>query len=195
MSKNKLTAKQEMFCREYIIDFNATQAAIRAGYSKKTAGSVGGENLKKPEIMNRVNELTGERTQRVQFDADEVLRRLAILSRSNIKNFAKPDGHGGLTMHVPDDISDDDMYCISELTTEEYDVKDGEGTIPVKKTKIKFVDKLKAIEVAGKHVGVQAFAEKKEVGVTDDLKDTLDKMSDKQLASKLAFVLASGLGE
>ena len=46
----KLTAKQERFCEEYLIDLNATQAAIRAGYSVESAGSIGSENLTKPEI-------------------------------------------------------------------------------------------------------------------------------------------------
>ena len=46
-----LTARQERFCREYIIDYNATKAAVRAGYSEKTAYSIGSENLKKPEIL------------------------------------------------------------------------------------------------------------------------------------------------
>lgn len=52
-----LTAKQDKFCREYVIDLNATQAAIRAGYSQKTAGQIGHENLKKPEILARVREI------------------------------------------------------------------------------------------------------------------------------------------
>lgn len=52
-----LTPKQEKFCQEYLIDLNATQAEIRAGYSQKTAGSIGQENLTKPEIQSRVTEL------------------------------------------------------------------------------------------------------------------------------------------
>lgn len=56
----KLTDKMEQFCNEYIIDFNATQAAIRAKYSEKTAYSIGNENLKKPEIKERIAELINE---------------------------------------------------------------------------------------------------------------------------------------
>ena len=179
----KLTDKQEMFCEEYIADpeMNITNAAIKAGYSKKTAYSIGSENLKKPEIDKRIQELKNERSERLRFTADEVLSKLAILSRSNIKNFAKPDGFGGLTMHIPDGISDEDMYCISELTTEEY--KENDGT-PVKKTKIKFVDKLRAIEAAGRHVGVQAFKEKVDVEQSINL-----DISNAELGKKILFAL------
>lgn len=69
-----LTAKQEQFCKEYLIDLNATQAAIRAGYSKNCADVIGCENLAKPSIQERLAELTAERNERVQVDADWVLQ-------------------------------------------------------------------------------------------------------------------------
>ena len=56
-----LTDKQEMFCREYLIDLNATQAAIRARYSDKTASHTGSENLSKPDIAQRIIDLKSER--------------------------------------------------------------------------------------------------------------------------------------
>jgi len=71
-----LTDKQQRFVAEYLIDLNATQAAIRAGYSEKTAGSVGGENLKKPEIAKAIQAAMNHRTERTQVDADYVLRTI-----------------------------------------------------------------------------------------------------------------------
>jgi phage terminase small subunit len=71
---NKLTAKQEAFCREYLIDLNATQAAIRAGYSENTARQVGSENLSKPYISEFISSLKVDRSERVQLDADWVLK-------------------------------------------------------------------------------------------------------------------------
>lgn len=68
-----MTPKQEAFVREYLIDLNATQAAIRAGYSEKTAGSIGEENLRKPEIANAVKEAMGARAERTEITADYVL--------------------------------------------------------------------------------------------------------------------------
>lgn len=70
---NKLNAKQEMFCLEYIKDFNATQAAIRAGYSKKTAGSQAHDLLKKPEIQEKLAEAIKERSEKTKIDAQWVL--------------------------------------------------------------------------------------------------------------------------
>lgn len=75
----KLTDKQELFAREFIKDLNATQAAIRAGYSEKTARAIGCENLTKPDIQQRIAELNQERMERVQIDADYVLRQAVKL--------------------------------------------------------------------------------------------------------------------
>lgn len=65
-----------MFCREYLIDLNATQAAIRAGYSDKTANRTGSENLSKPDIAQRIINLKSARNERVGVNADYVPRRL-----------------------------------------------------------------------------------------------------------------------
>ena len=70
---SKLTPKQEMFAKEYLIDLNATQAAIRAGYSKKTAQRIGSENLSKPLIAAAVAAGQAERAKRTEIDADYVL--------------------------------------------------------------------------------------------------------------------------
>lgn len=76
MPKLKLTEKQKRFCEEYLVDLNATQAALRAGYSEKTAYSIGDENLKKPEIQKYLRELMQERSQRTEVTADTVIREL-----------------------------------------------------------------------------------------------------------------------
>ena len=69
-----LTAKQEMFCLEYLIDLNATQAAIRAGYSLKTAKDIACENLTKPNIQARISEAMKERSENTKIDAAYVLK-------------------------------------------------------------------------------------------------------------------------
>lgn len=79
-----LTDKQEMFCREYLIDLNATQAAIRAGYSAKTANRTASENLSKPDIQNRIAELKAKRNEDVGIDADYVLRRLVEIDQMDV---------------------------------------------------------------------------------------------------------------
>lgn len=71
-----LTSKQQMFVAEYLVDLNATQAAIRAGYSAKTAGSIGEENLKKPEIADAIKAAMVERAQRIEISQDYVLNSI-----------------------------------------------------------------------------------------------------------------------
>lgn len=77
---SKLNAKQEMFCKEYIIDLNATQAAIRAGYSERTAYSQGQRLLKNVEVLARVKELKDKRADELELDAYWVLKRLKDIS-------------------------------------------------------------------------------------------------------------------
>lgn len=72
----KLTDKQKRFIEEYLIDLNATQAAIRAGYSEKTAYSIGEENLRKPEIKKAIQEAQKKRSERTQITQDDVLNGL-----------------------------------------------------------------------------------------------------------------------
>lgn len=74
MGDKTLTPKQEAFVREYLIDLNATQAAIRAGYSEKTAHVIGHENLSKPEIAAAIAEAKTERAEKCGIDAAWVLR-------------------------------------------------------------------------------------------------------------------------
>lgn len=72
-NNNQLTDRQEKFCREYIIDYNATQAAIRAGYSEKTAKQIGQQNLTKLDLLTRVRELQAEQAKRLCISADWVV--------------------------------------------------------------------------------------------------------------------------
>ena len=76
-----MTAKQRRFCDEYLIDLNATQAAIRAGYSKKTAYSIGIENLNKPELKKYIDSRMAEKESELIADQDEVLKYLTAVMR------------------------------------------------------------------------------------------------------------------
>lgn len=81
MAEKKLTAKQQRFCDEYLIDLNATQAAIRAGYSKKTARVIGAQNLSKLAVKNYINERMKEKEAELIADSDEVMRYLTSVLR------------------------------------------------------------------------------------------------------------------
>lgn len=71
-----MNPKQERFCQEYVVDLNATQAAIRAGYSEKTAASIGNENLTKPEISAKIAELQNDIANKLEVDASWITERL-----------------------------------------------------------------------------------------------------------------------
>ena len=78
---NKLTDKQKMFVKEYLIDLNATQAAIRAGYSESTAKEIGCENLTKPNIAEAIQEAMSERSEKVEIKAEDVLTGIKDLTK------------------------------------------------------------------------------------------------------------------
>lgn len=80
-TKDSLTGKQELFCKEWIIDCNGTAAAIRAGYSERTAAAIATENLRKPKIRARIDELMAEKDSRLIATQDEVLKHLTSVLR------------------------------------------------------------------------------------------------------------------
>ena len=77
----KMTAKQQRFCDEYLIDLNATQAAIRAGYSKKTARAIANENFTKPYIKEYIEKRMAEKEAELIADQDEVMKYLSAVMR------------------------------------------------------------------------------------------------------------------
>lgn len=91
---NKLTDKQKFFCKEYIKDFNATRAAKASGYSEKTAGRIGGDNVQKVEIQKEIKRLMQKRIERTEISADRVVKELAKIGFSdefNIEGFERLD--------------------------------------------------------------------------------------------------------
>lgn len=146
---SKLTPKQAAFCAEYLIDLNATQAAIRAGYSEKTAASIGQENLKKPEIQREVSRMMGERAKRVEVSSDTVLAELLKLATVDIGLAFKEDGSLKAIHDMPEEI----RRAIAGVDVfEEFEGR-GEDREQVGWTKkIRFWDKTKALEMLGRHL-------------------------------------------
>lgn len=152
--KDGLTLKAELFCQEYLIDLNATQAAIRAGYSSDSAGSIGSELLKKPEIRARVDAEMAARSKRTGINADRVLRELGRIAFINPKDVLNLD-----TAEVKPDAAPDDLAAISGVKVKyvphkDFD-EDGELIIETAiEREVKLADKLKALELCGKHLGL-----------------------------------------
>lgn len=157
---SKLTDKQEMFCREYLIDLNATQAAIRAGYSEKTAKETAYENLTKPHIANRIAELKSERVKETKVDANYVLNRLVEIDQMDVLDILADDGSIKPVSEWPK-VWRTYMSGIDIAELWEGRGEDREQIGLLKK--IKWPDKVKNLELIGKHVDVQAFKDRKEI--------------------------------
>lgn len=161
----KLTDKQELFAREYLKDLNATQAAIRAGYSEKTARKIGSENLTKPDIAERIIELKDVRNEEVGIDAAYVLRRLVEIDQMDVLGIVKDDLSLKPVSEWPPTwrryISGFDVAEMFENSGE-----DGARELAGILKKIKWPDKVKNLELLGKHVDVQAFKENIKTEVT-----------------------------
>lgn len=154
----KLTDKQELFAREYLKDLNATQAAIRAGYSEKSAAAQGCENLIKPNIAARIIELKGARNEEVGIDAAYVLRRLVEIDQMDVLDIVKDD----LSLKPVTEWPASWRRYISGFDVSEMFENTGEGgarELAGFLKKIKWPDKVKNLELLGKHVDVQAFKE------------------------------------
>ena len=145
-----LTPKQQRFVEEYLIDLNATQAAIRAGYSEKTAKSIGQENLTKPDIQKAIEEAQNKRQEQTQIDAAYVLKRLVEIDQMDVLDIMDDDGNVKPLRDWPKIW----RQYISNIETISMD--DGEGWL----RKIKWPDKVKNLELLGKHVSVGAFKDK-----------------------------------
>lgn len=157
-----LTDKQEMFCREYLIDLNATQAAIRAGYSVKTSNRIAAQNLSKVDIQNRIAELKAKRNEDVGIDADYVLRRLVEIDQMDVLDILNDDGSLKQISLWPKAW----RTTLTGLDISTTILNFNEETAETILKKIKWPDKVKNLELLGKHVRVQAFKEQIEQKVT-----------------------------
>ena len=144
----KLTPKQALFCKEYLVDLNATQAAKRAGYSEDTAKQIGSENLSKPAIAERIQKGMDARVIAVGIDAEMVLAELCKLSTYNVQDFIV-EGTDGL--RAISDLDRDHAAAITEITTSKIVGKDGDDDTVIE-TKVKLADKGKNLERIGRHL-------------------------------------------
>lgn len=106
-----LTPKQARFVDEYLVDFNATQAAIRAGYSEKTAYSIGWENLRKPEIKKAISERIAEMT----MEADEALLRLTQWGRGTLEPFLNASEDGSFSLTLGSDSAKANLHLLKKV--------------------------------------------------------------------------------
>lgn len=158
-----MTQKQKRFIEEYLIDLNATQAAIRAGYSPDTAQQTGSENLSKPVIRAQIDRAMAERSKRTGVNAERVIQELAKIAFVNAAEVIDPK-----TATVKEDALPEDTAAIQSVKVKTF----GEDGL---EREIKMADKLKALELLGKHLGM--FKDKIELsGGLDTEKSKLDDL-------------------
>lgn len=149
-----LTEKQKLFCEEYLVDLNATQAAIRAGYKSPNAYQIGAENLRKPQIQEYLQEKQQERSKRTEITADFVLKELAAIASTRITDVVNVLNRpitmeDGSVINVP--------YVCVKNTAELTDAQKS-AIASIKQTKngveIKMHDKVGTLKLIGDHLGM-----------------------------------------
>lgn len=149
-----MTPKQERFAREYLIDLNATQAAIRAGYSEHTAASQGERLLRNVEVRKFVDAAKADRARQAGIDAAWVLKRLADEVEADLSDLYAEDGSLRSVQDWPVIWR---KGLVAGLDVEE---RSEQGQVVAVIRKVKLSDRVKRLELIGRHVDVGAFEEK-----------------------------------
>jgi phage terminase small subunit len=182
----KLTPKQERFVLEYLKDLNATQAAIRAGYSVKSAARIAVDLINKTHVADAIQSGKAAQSKRLQIEADEILGLALKRARTGFSRFVTIDADGqpriDLSRCTPSDLD-----CLTEIQTETVLEAFGEGEVQkVRKTKIKLASQDKNIELLMKHLGLLT----EKVDVTSGGRAltglVLEELDDEELDRRLA---------
>ncbi|WP_207000721.1 terminase small subunit [Trinickia mobilis] len=184
----KLTKKQAVFVEEYLVDLNATQAAIRAGYSAKTADKIATQLLGKTLVAEAIAARMKDREARTQITQDKVLREIARIALADPRK-VMTWGPKGVDLVACDQLSEDDAAIIGEVS--ESFTENG------RTLKVKLNDKLRALDMLGRHLGL--FKEKIELSgtvKTQPVPADLSQLSDDELQSiaSIALKLAATSG-
>lgn len=154
-----MTRKHERFVEEYLIDLNATQAAIRAGYSPRTAKEQASRLLSNVNISAAIDKAIAERSKRTGINQDRVLLELARIGFAKITDIIDPT-----TAKIKQDASEDDLACIQSVK-----IKPNEFGV---EREVRLCDKKAALELLGKHLGM--FKDKLELNSDMDLNIKID---------------------
>lgn len=150
MAAPTLTPRQARFVAEYLRDLNATQAAIRSGYSPKTAEQQGSRLLSNAKVSAEIAERRQRRAERVEVQSDDILRELLRIARTDLSEAFNENG----TLKAVHEMPEDCRRAIAGIEVEEprYN-REGEEIRGVVR-KVKFWDKPRALELLGKHLGL-----------------------------------------
>lgn len=187
-----LNFRQAAFVNEYLVDLNATQAAIRAGYSKETAAVIGHENLRKPNIREAIQKAMDIRAERTKITADRVIAELGKISFVDVRKIVTNTGH----LQNLQDIDDETAAAIQsvELVTRQTGEEDENGRKIVESVhKIRLVDKKGSLDTLAKHL--KLLTDKVEHSGPDGGPIETKDVTPRELARRIAFVLSAGAKE
>jgi phage terminase small subunit len=148
-----LSPRQARFIEEYLVDLNATQAAIRAGYSARTARSIGQENLTKPDIAAAIEAAQRSRSARTGITTDMVIAELAKIGFANMADYMKPTPGGDPYLDFAA-LTRDQAAALQEVTVEDYIDGRGDNARDVRRVKFRLADKRAALVDLGRHLGM-----------------------------------------
>ncbi len=186
VGQRKLTTKQRLFIAEFMTDLNATKAAERAGYSRRTARQQGARMLTNVDISAEISDLQRDRFRRLEITADRVLRELALLGFANMMDYIRIGADRTARVDLSG-ISREEAAAIGEITVEEFigrqhEREDGDPSERVRRVKIKLHDKRAALVDLGRHL--KLFTER--VQVDGDLQLEVRDVKQKLLAKLMA---------
>lgn len=186
-----LTPKQARFVDEYLIDLNATQAAIRAGYSAKTAEQQGPRLLGNVGVAEAIAKRQARVAAKLEITQERVIEELAKVGFANMADYMKsgPDGDPYLDFSQ---LTRDQAAALSEVTVEDFKDGRGEDARDVRRVKFKLADKLSALEKIGKHLGL--FKDRVELSGPNGGPVQIDDVSADEAKRKLAALIATGNG-
>lgn len=184
-AKERLNYRQELFAREYLVDLNATKAAIRAGYSAKTAGQIGERLLKNVVIAKKVQRAMDARAKRIDITADAVLQELAKIAFANTLDYVRVLDDGSVVVDMSK-ATRDQMAALCEVTSEVYLEGSGDAAKEVKRVKFKMADKRGALVDLGRNL--KLFTDKTEVTGKDG---GSIKISNDERALRIESILAA----
>ncbi|HCF1982870.1 terminase small subunit [Pseudomonas aeruginosa] len=150
-----LTKKQRLFVDEYLIDLNATQAAIRAGYSTRRATEIGYQLLQRPEVAQAIQAAMAERSKRTEVEADYVIRRLREIDEMDVLDILEDDGSFRSIRDWPRAWR---QFLSGIEIAELFEGRGDDRRIAGVLRKVKWPDKLRNLELLSRHVGTESAA-------------------------------------
>ncbi|HHQ2908934.1 terminase small subunit [Pseudomonas aeruginosa] len=150
-----LTKKQRLFVDEYLLDLNATQAAIRAGYSTRRATEIGYQLLQRPEVAQAIQAAMAERSKRTEVEADYVIRRLREIDEMDVLDILEDDGSFRSIRDWPKAWR---QFLSGIEIAELFEGRGDDRRIAGVLRKVKWPDKLRNLELLSRHVGTESAA-------------------------------------